>query len=339
MAKLPFPKRIPALVGPLLALLLLIVGTTVAEWMLVAADDRVFLTATNFSKIIGQHSIVGIVAVGMTFVIILGGIDLSVGAMAALAAGAAVLTLNGIGPERPGLAVAGACAVCVVGGGVLGLVNGMLVSWGRIAPFVATLGTMAAFRSLVTVWADASEIRPTVSGFQTIGNATVGVPWLGAGGDTLEIRASIPVFLTLAALAHLVLTRTVFGRRVFAIGDNPTSARYAGIPIGQTTVGVFAVAGLCCGIAALMISSRMNSVGSTSLGMGYELDAIAAVVIGGTRLQGGRGTVAGTVVGVLIIGVVSNMLTMLEVSTYWQGLVKGVIIIAAVFIQRFGRSS
>lgn len=324
--------------GPLAALLLLIAGTAAIEAMTVPAEDRRFLTLANFNNILGQNSFVGVVAIGMTFVILLGGIDLSVGAMVALVGGAAILAMNRVAGapgdgQAAGLGIAAAVAVCLLGGALAGALNGLLIAKGRIAAFVATLGTMAIFRSLIVAQVQGAEIRSAVPAYRGIGSATINVPGLGLEGGDLPLRVSILVFLGLALVAHVVLTRTVFGRRVYAVGDNALAARYAGVPIARTTICVYAIAGLCCGVAALLVSSRANSVASSSTGMLYELDAIAAVVIGGTRLQGGAGRVWGTVVGVLILGVINNMLNMLDVNVYYQGLLKGLIILAAVLAQ------
>ncbi|MBL8764542.1 MAG: ABC transporter permease [Phycisphaerae bacterium] len=320
--------------GPLLALVLLIAGTAIVEAITVAPESRAFLTTRNFANILGQWAFVGIVALGMTFVIILGGIDLSVGSMVALAAGASLYALNGAADAwGPTPAVAVAVAVCVLTGSFMGAINGFVIAKGRLAPFVVTLGGLAIYRSLITAPAQGSEIRSSVPRFGELGQTTVDVPLLGPDGAGLSIRLGVVVFLTLAVIAHVALTRTIFGRRVYAIGDNPRAARYAGVPIVGTTILVYTVAGFTCGVAALLNAGRLNSVSSSSLGLFYELDAIAAVVIGGTRLQGGSGRIFGTVLGVLILGVVSNMLNMLGVSTFYHGLVKGLIIIAAVVIQ------
>ncbi|MBX3405727.1 MAG: ABC transporter permease [Phycisphaeraceae bacterium] len=334
----PSLTRILERFGPLAALLLLIAGTAIIEAMNVPAEDRRFLTLANFNNILGQNSFVGIVAIGMTFVILIGGIDLSVGAMVALVGGAAILAMNRVAgaqgdEQRVALGIAAAVAVCIGGGILAGTVNGLLVAKGRIAAFVATLGTMAIFRSLIVAQVQGAEIRSAVPDYRGIGSATISLPGLGLEGHDLPLRVSILVFLALAAVAHIVLSRTVFGRRVYALGDNAMAARYAGVPIVSTTISVYAIAGLCCGVAALLVSSRANSVASSSTGMLYELDAIAAVVIGGTRLQGGAGRVWGTVVGVLILGVINNMLNMLDVNVYYQGLLKGLIILAAVLAQ------
>lgn len=313
--------------GPLVALLLLIAGTAIVEAATVPPESRAFLSFRNFSNILGQWSYVGIVALGMTAVIILGGIDLSVGSMVALAGGCAIYAMNAaVEPWGTQAALAVAIATCLLVGPLLGLANGLVISLGRVAPFVATLGTLAIFRSLIVAPAQGAEIRSAVPDFSAIGGSSV---FLGA----VPLRVPSLVFLGLAILAHLALSMTTLGRRVYAIGDNATAARYAGVPIARVTTLVYTFAGACCGIAALLNASRLNSVSSTNLGLLYELDAIAAVVIGGTRLQGGSGRIFGTVVGVLILGVVGNMLNMLGVSNFYHGLVKGLIIIAAVLVQ------
>jgi len=324
--------------GPLAALIALILGTALVEFLRVEPDSRVFLTAANFNNLLGQASFVGIVAIGMTFVILLGGIDLSVGAMVALTGGVAIHYMNLAAgapgeDQRTALGIVAAVAICLCGGTLLGLFNGILIAKGRIAAFVATLGTLAMYRSLVVAPWEGSEIRSAVSAYRQIGSATIPIPGIGIDGDALPIRVSILVFFGLAIIAHLVLSRTVFGRRVYAIGDNTQAARYAGVPIATTTAASYAICGLCCGVAALLVSSRQNSISSSQTGLFYELDAIAAVVIGGTRLQGGAGRVWGTVIGVLILGVVNNMLSMLDVPNYYRDFVKGIIIILAVLLQ------
>lgn len=326
--------------GPLLALILLIAGTALYEGLTVPPDERAFLTLRNFNNILGQWSYVGLVALGMTFVIILGGIDLSVGSMVALAGGLSVYALNAAaGSASPAVAIAAAIGTALVTGVLMGLINGLIIAKGRLAPFVATLGTLAIFRSLIKAPAEGSEIRSTLSSFAEVGGATLRIPGLGAEGGPLPVRVPVIVFICCAVAAHLVLSRTVFGRRVYAIGDNSVAARYAGIPLARVTVAVYTIAGLLCGVTGLLWASRLNSVSSAQLGVLYELDAIAAVVIGGTRLQGGSGRIWGTVVGVLILGVVNNMLNMVGIPNFYHDLAKGLIIIAAVMVQRPGRTA
>lgn len=348
----PGPRRFLERYGPLLALIVLFVGTAVLEVILKDPDQRAFLRPQNLMNIISQWSFVGIVAVGMTFVVILGGIDLSVGAIVALSGGAAIYVLNALaaggGEVRNVLpAIVAACVTALAGGAFLGWVNGLVIAKGRIAPFVATLGSMAMFRALILARADGSEVRSAVPGFNAIGSKGLDLPlWLGgsaakladdgsilSAASHLTVRFPVIGFLVVALLGHLLLTKTSFGLNVYSIGGNTKAARYAGVKIARVTMLVYTLAGLSCGIAAMFASSRLNSVSSSTTGQLYELDAIAAVVIGGTRLQGGSGRVFGTVVGVLILGVVSNMLNMLDVSNFYHGLVKGLIIIAAVLVQ------
>lgn len=339
--------------GPLAALVALIVGTAAVEAVRVDSEYRVFLTTQNLLNLATQWSYVGIVAIGMTFVIILGGIDLSVGSIVALSAGAALYVMNaaaGDGVLDPSTSafwpILAAVGVCVLGGGVLGLINGVLIGKGRVAPFVATLGTMAAYRAIILARADGGEIRSRVPQLGTLGRSGIDLPYIFGGtrpamladgtmtdGFPIVMRWPVVVFAAMAVLAHVVLRHTTFGLHVYAIGDNAKAARYAGIRIPRVTMMVYALAGLMCGVAAFLAAARFNSVASSQMGMFYELDAIAAVVIGGTRLKGGSGRIYGTVIGVLVLAVVGNMLNLLDVQSHYHGLVKGAIIIAAVLLQ------
>ncbi len=328
--------------GALLALLLLIVGTAIVEAWKVPVEDRAFLKPQNFINILRQNSMWGIVAVGMTYVIILGGIDLSVGSMVALLGGSAIYAMNAVAESGHSatLAVWTAVGVCLVGGVILGLINGLTISWGRIAPFITTLGSMAIFRSLILGPAEGSEVRAAVSSFSNFGSGLLEIPFVhinktaeDTAGTTLMLPYPVLAFLGVVVVGQLVLSFTSFGLKVYSIGDNPKAARYAGVHIGLVTTAVYAICGLTAGIAAFLTSSRLNSIASSSTGLFYELDAIAAVVIGGTRLQGGAGQVWTTAIGVLIIGVATNMLNMLDVHAYYQGMVKGLIVIGAVLLQ------
>lgn len=318
--------------GPLVALVLLVAGVSIAS------PD--FRKPENFFNIVNQMSFVGIVAVGMTWVIILGGIDLSVGSMVALLGGLGIMAMNAV-VERGGGAgwgIAAAAGVMLVGGPLLGLLNGGVIVLGRVAPFIVTLGTMAAFRAIILHQAEGGEIRSSVSGFAEFGSGEITLPFLlSSRGKPIGVGYPTIAFLVCAFAGAAVLRFTVFGRQVLAVGGNAEAARYAGIPVGRVTTLVYTLCGLTCGVAALLNSSRLNSVAASSMGQMYELDAITAVVIGGTAMTGGRGSVLGTLVGVLLLGVIGNMLMMLEVNNYIQGLVKGCIIIGAVLIQRARR--
>jgi ribose transport system permease protein len=284
-----------------------------------------FLQPQNLLNILRQVSYTGIIALGMTFVIVSGGIDLSVGSMAAFVGSLAVLALNataGAGLGQ-GTAVAAAVACAVLVGLACGLANGVLVTKGRIAPFIVTLGTMALFRSLSLYMGNAGEFRSESALFGDLGSsAPLGVP----------LPASI--LIGLAAALSFVLSRTRYGRYVRAVGSNARVARYSAIDVDVTRLVAYTLNGLMVGVSAVLIAMRFNSVGSSTLGVNYELDAIAAVIIGGTAMAGGRGTVWGTIVGAITLGVINNMLNMVGISPYLQGTVKGLVIIGAVFIQR-----
>jgi ribose transport system permease protein len=284
-----------------------------------------FLTPQNLLNILRQVSYTGIIALGMTFVIIAGGIDLSVGSVAAFVGSLAVLSLNAAvnAGAAQWMAVTLAIAVAIGSGGVCGLANGLLVTKGRIAPFIVTLGTMAIFRSLSLYMADAGEFRSASQAFGDLGSGVV----LGLPFPALSL-------LILAASLSFALKSTRYGRYVRAVGSNARVARYSAIDVERTRLTTYTVNGLMVGISAVLIAMRFNSVGSSTLGINYEMDAIAAVIIGGTAMSGGRGSVWGTVVGAITLGVINNMLNMVGLSPYLQGAVKGIVIIGAVFVQR-----
>lgn len=303
-------------------------GSLAALALLAAASAALsphFLQPQNLLNILRQVSYTGIIGLGMTFVITAGGIDLSVGSLAAFTGSLAVLAMNAAAakglPEPAGVAVAVAVALSVGAAG--GAANGLLVTKGRIAPFIVTLGTMAIFRSLSLYMADAGEFRSQNQLYGNIGSASfLGVP------------VPVWILLSLAAILSLALRRTRYGRYVRAVGSNQRVARYSAIDVDRVRFIAYLLNGLAVGVSATLLSMRFNSVGSSTLGQSYELDAIAAVIIGGTAMEGGRGTVWGTIVGAVILGVINNMLNMVGVSPYLQGTVKGLVIIGAVFIQR-----
>lgn len=317
-----------------------------------------FLNPENIRNIIHQNAFIGIIAVGMTFVIISGGIDLSVGSMAALIGGLSILAMNqvigltespvGVYPPikyliganvSEGLGVVCACAVAPPIGMALGLLNGVLITKGRIAPFIVTLGGFAGYRSIILAIADGGEVRSgSFSLFEAVSSPRHGIPLpaFEFGERTLELYITWPiiVFLLIAIVGQVALSHTRFGRYVIAVGSNETAARYSAINIDRVRMVAYALIGLCTGVAAVLLASRLNSVGASNTGNLFELDAIAAVVIGGTRMSGGRGRIWGTVCGVLILGIIDNMLLLAEVSAYWQGLVKAGVILLAVLLQR-----
>ena len=322
--------------GPLVALALLVVAASIPA-------DGVFLKPENLLNVLRQSSFVGLIAIGMTFVIIAGGIDLSVGSLLAFCGALGILVMNALVDAQAGAfaAITLGLTVMVATGVAAGLLNGLLIAKGRIAPFIATLGGLAAYRSLALTLADGGEMRSQAgAAFKTLGTGGIPVPGVEVAKNVpLLIPYPVIIFIVVAVAGHLLLTRTRFGRYVFALGCNERAARYSGIRIDRVKLGVYALIGLTTGIAAVLLSSRMNSVSSPGTGNLYELDAIAAVVIGGTRMSGGAGTIFGTVVGVLILGVIGNMLNLYGAPIHLQGLVKGLIIVAAVLVQRQTRDT
>jgi ribose/xylose/arabinose/galactoside ABC-type transport system permease subunit len=273
-----------------------------------------FLTVSNLLNVFEQTAINALIAVGMTFVIVSGGIDLSVGSVLACSGIALGWALDAGAP--PAAAVALALAV----GLSCGLVNGLLITVGRLPPFIATLGMMSVARGAALMMA---EGRP-ISGFSETFRAL-------ATERVLTVPAPVIVAAVMYAVAHFVLTRTVFGRATYAIGGNEEAARLSGVQVRFHKTAIYGVAGLTSAVAAVVLTARLNSAQPTA-GVMYELDAIAATVIGGTSLLGGEGTLMGTLVGALIMGVLRNGLNLLNVSSFVQQVVIGVVIIGAVLV-------
>ena len=274
-----------------------------------------FPTADTSRAILTQASVVGVLALGMPFVIAPAGIDLSVGSVVA-AAGIA-----------GGLMIDSGTAAFVLGalgfGLLLGAVNATAIAFGKVVPFVATLAMLAIARGLALQMSDKSPISLLGSD---------GVRWFGTG-EILGQPVSVIIFLGLAVLAWLLLNRTSYGRHVVAAGGNREAARIAGVHVRRTVFSVYCLSGLLAGLAAVLLSGRLASA-SPVAGELLELDAIGATVIGGTSLSGGRATITGTFMGVLVFALMFNLLTQLDLATEWQQIVKGVIILAAVLVQR-----
>ena len=273
-----------------------------------------FLTPSNLVNVLEQTAINTIIAVGLTFVIVSGGIDLSVGSILALAGVVLGVSLQTGTPVPLALALSVAC------GALFGLANGALVSVGKLPPFIATLGMMSAARGLALLYV---EGRP-VSGFDET------FRWL-ATGRVLHVPVPVIVAAVICLVAHVGLSRTVFGRYVYAIGGNEEASRLSGVPVVACKTSVYVISGAASGAAAAVLTARLNSAQATA-GMNYELDAIAAAVIGGTSLLGGQGTVVGTVIGALIMGVLRNGLNLLGVSAFVQQVVMGLVIVGAVLL-------
>ena len=310
-------------------------------------QGETFLKAENLRNLLNQNAAVGIVAVGMTLVIVAGGIDLSVGAVMALAAAVGMLAMNGLsgmvdaegaGQFTPMLAGFGAA----IGVGLAcGLLNVGLVTLGRIPAFIATLAGLIGFRSITLALAEGGEIRadPAITAVQALGRDGIAIPGVvNAYDKPVVFYWTILVFLAVVVVGQLVLSRTRLGRHLVAVGSNELAARYSGVPVARVKLWSYTIVGFCAALGGIASTVRMNSVSSSQLGLYAELDAIAAVVIGGTSMTGGRGRVWGTLMGVLILVMITNMLSLWQVEVYWQGFVKGVIIVLAVLIQR-GRAS
>ena len=299
--------------GLVIALLLLcILGVA-------TAGDR-FASIDNLMTILRLAAVIGVVSVGMTFVIGGGGIDLSVGAIVALASvWATTLATQTMAADThwiimvfTALAVGAAC----------GLVNGSLIAYGRVAPFIATLAMLAAARGLAEIIAARrTQIVTSREFIDFFGGSVLGVPVL------------VIIFALVAIAGWILLNRTTFGRRTLAVGGNPEAARLAGIKVQRQTMYLYILLGLACGLAAVMIMAR-TTTGTSTHGQLYELDAIAAVVIGGTLLSGGRATIVGTVFGVLIFTTLTNVFTLNNLDTSTQAVAKGIIIVAAVLLQQ-----
>ena len=273
-----------------------------------------FLTVPNLLNIAQQTSINAIVAVGMTYVIISGGIDLSVGSIVALSGvvlGAAL---------QDGQALPLALALALATGVACGLLNGALISLGGLPPFIVTLGMMSIARGAALVFTEGRPVSGFGPGLRALATGHV-------GGVPAPIVATIVVYL----IAHAVLTRTTFGRYLYAIGGNEEATRLSGVAVRFHKTMIYAVSGLVSAVAAVILTARLNSAQPIA-GMMYELDAIAATVIGGTSLMGGQGTLAGTLVGALIMGVLRNGLNLLGVSSFLQQIVIGAVIIGAVLV-------
>ena len=298
--------------------------------MILAASilSPAFLSSTNLINIVRQMSIVGLIALGVTGVIVSAGIDLSSGSVVGLTAVVAASMAQD--PEYsaafyPGLhlpLIVPVLAACVVGA-LVGLINGSLVAKARIPPFIATLGTYTAIRGVANLY----------TGGRPISNLTDEYNFIGQG-DVFGLPVPIIILVVMATVTHILYAHTKFGKYIYAIGGNEQAARVSGINASRYKMLIYVYASFLAGLAGLVVSSRIGS-GQPGLGVGYELDAIAAAVIGGTSLSaGGIGTVAGTIVGALIIGVLNNTLDLMNVSAFWQQIVKGCIIVGAVILDQ-----
>ncbi|OUL83159.1 ABC transporter permease [Paraburkholderia hospita] len=310
--------------GPLAGLILLCIAGTLL--------NRDFATVDNMMNVLTRTSFIGIIAVGMTFVIISGGIDLSVGSMAALIAGSMIWLMNALAAASGGHAF-GSLTIVLIGigsafvlGGAFGCAHGLLITKGRIEPFIVTLGSLGIFRAVLTWLADGGAL--------TLDNNLSDLYGPVYYASLFGVPVPIWVFLVVAAGGALILNRTAFGRHVQAIGSNEQVARYAAIRVDTVKIVTYVLLGVCVGVATVLYVPRLGSATPTT-GLLWELEAIAAVVVGGTALKGGEGRVVGTVIGAVLLSVIANILNLTSIiSVYLNAAVQGIVIIVVAFLQR-----
>ena len=281
-----------------------------------------FFTASNMWNILRQIRTNALLAFGMTFVILIGGIDLSVGPLLAFSGVFAAYVMGNLGWPI-WAAIAGSIILC----SMVGMLNGVIVTKTGIAPFVVTLSVQQIFRGFAMLLANGAPIRIRDQGFINIGTTYIG-----------PVAFPVIYMIIIMALCYVVLNKTQFGRHIYALGGNKTAARFAGIRTQRIEVMVYARSGFLAGIAGIVLSARMTA-GVPATGDGYECDAIAAVVLGGASFTGGIGTIGGTLIGAIIIGVLNNGLNMLNVASFWQYVAKGVVILLAVMVDVLRKQS
>ena len=295
-------------------------GALIVVFAFLSFASPVFLSADNLFNIGSQTAVVAVIAIGMTLVIITAGIDLSVGSVAALSGVVGVSMMTGTGLPVP-IAILGGI---LVGAGA-GLVNGFLVSVAGLNPFIATLGMLSAARGLVYIITEAQAVFGAPDSFRLLGQGVIG-----------PIPIPILAVLVVAVVGYVVLSRTRLGRYAYAIGSNPEAARLSGIPIRRYLLSVYVISGALAGFGGMIAASRVNS-GQPNYGIGLELDVIAAAVIGGASLFGGQGTVVGTLIGAFLIALIRNGAVLLDVNTFYQQIIIGVVIWIAVFWDQYRR--
>ena len=318
-ARRPWWSRLHG-VGPILGLVLLCIAG--------ALLNPDFATLDNAMNVLTRTAFIGIIAVGMCFVIISGGIDLSVGSMAALIAGGVILVMNWLGGTglAPVMIVALGAGFALLLGAVFGLAHGLLITRGRIEPFIVTLGTLGIFRAYLTYLSNGGAITLD----NTLADAYAPVYY----GALLGVPVPVWVFAIVALIGAVILNRTAYGRYVQAIGSNEQVSRYAAVDVDLIKLLTYVLLGVCVGIATLLYVPRLGSASPTT-GLLWELEAIAAVIVGGTALKGGAGSITGTVIGAVLLSVISNILNLTSViSVYLNAAVQGFVIIAVAFMQR-----
>ncbi len=311
--------------GPVVALLLLMILGTLLNGQ--------FLSLTNLTNIVARSSFIGLIAIGATFVITSGGLDLSVGSMAAFIAGMMIIIINGlVGPLGAGWGAVGIGILAGLAiGGAGGAANGLLVTVGRIEPFIVTLGSLGIFRALITFLANGGTLNLNMGASDTYSPLY--------SGKLLEVPVPIIVFAVVAIIAEIVMRRTTFGRHIAAIGSNEQVARYSAIKVDRVRLMTYILQGLLVGGAAVLYVPKFGSANSSTAVL-WELQAIAAVIIGGTTLRGGFGRIWGTVIGVIILELIGNILNLQSfISPYLNQAFQGAIIIIAVLLQRSRRTT
>ena len=289
---------------------------------IVSLFSESFFTASNMWNILRQISTNALLAFGMTFVILIGGIDLSVGPLLAFSGVFAAYVMGNLGWPI-WAAIAGSIILC----SMVGMLNGVIVTKTGIAPFVVTLSVQQIFRGFAMLLANGAPIRIRDQGFINIGTTYIG-----------PVAFPVIYMIIIMALCYVVLNKPQFGRHIYALGGNKTAARFAGIRTQRIEVMVYALSGFLAGIAGIVLAARMTA-GVPATGDGYECDAIAAVVLGGASFTGGIGTIGGTLIGAIIIGVLNNGLNMLNVASFWQYVAKGVVILLAVMVDVLRKQS
>lgn len=295
--------------------------------VIAAAVNRNFFSWANISNIFVQSCIIGLISLGMSMVISAGQIDISVGSQVAFIGGFGVLVLNGTGSVLVML------AFCAAAGVVIGLINGLLISKGGMPSIIATLAMMAALRSIINHFGSGGPFtvdRAFYDQFRQI--ASGGVNVFG-----LKVPYFMIIFIAATIIFDVVMKRTRLGKHIYAVGSNEVSARLSGVNVDAVKTATFVITGLMCGIAALLYASRTTAVAASNAALMFELDAIAAVAIGGTAMLGGRGKIWGTFLGVLMFSIIRNILTAADVSTFLNGAISGAIIVIAVLLQNSNR--
>ena len=288
-----------------------------------------FFTWNNITNIFVQSSMVGLVAMGMSMVISAGQIDISVGAQIAIIGGFGIEVLNSTGSVWVML------LFCCAFGIAIGTVNGLLVSMGHMPPMIATLAMQSACRSIINHFGSGGPFTVDKTIYESFRQLAVG----GIGVGKFKVPYLMLIFIAAGIIFHIIMKHTKLGKHIYAVGSNETSARLAGINVALIKTVVFSITGLMCGIAAVIYASRMTAVAASSAAVNYEMDAIAAVAIGGTSMSGGRGKIIGTFVGVLMFKIINNILTAADVSTFLNGAISAAIIVIAVLLQGFQNRS